>query len=244
MTRLTSDVEALTEMFASGLVSLLGDLVRLGVHPRRDLRHRLAARAVLDGHGAHPLRRRGVLPRLGARRLPRDPRQAGPPQRLPPGAPVGHQGRAGLRARGPRRGRVRRHQRRLPPRELARDLRGRVALLDRRGRGLDRDRRPAVARRRPHRGRHAHLRRPRGVHRVPGQVLRAHPRPVDEVHGHAAGHGGGRARVLPARHAVPGRPADGGSLSLEDASEEPPSSSSTTSPSVTEKTAPSSRTSR
>jgi ATP-binding cassette subfamily B protein len=30
MTRLTSDVEALTEMFASGLVSLVGDLVRLG----------------------------------------------------------------------------------------------------------------------------------------------------------------------------------------------------------------------
>jgi ATP-binding cassette subfamily B protein len=30
MTRLTSDVEALTEMFASGLVSLLGDFVRLG----------------------------------------------------------------------------------------------------------------------------------------------------------------------------------------------------------------------
>ena len=30
MTRLTSDVEALTEMFASGLVSLLGDVVRLG----------------------------------------------------------------------------------------------------------------------------------------------------------------------------------------------------------------------
>ncbi|HEV3030522.1 MAG TPA: ABC transporter ATP-binding protein [Polyangia bacterium] len=29
MTRLTSDVEALTEMFASGLVSLLGDLIRL-----------------------------------------------------------------------------------------------------------------------------------------------------------------------------------------------------------------------
>jgi ATP-binding cassette subfamily B protein len=30
MTRLTSDVEALTEMFASGLVSLVGDFVRLG----------------------------------------------------------------------------------------------------------------------------------------------------------------------------------------------------------------------
>jgi ATP-binding cassette subfamily B multidrug efflux pump len=30
MTRLTSDVEALTEMFASGLVSLLGDFIRLG----------------------------------------------------------------------------------------------------------------------------------------------------------------------------------------------------------------------
>jgi ATP-binding cassette subfamily B multidrug efflux pump len=30
MTRLTSDVEALTEMFASGLVSLVGDVVRLG----------------------------------------------------------------------------------------------------------------------------------------------------------------------------------------------------------------------
>jgi ATP-binding cassette subfamily B multidrug efflux pump len=30
MTRLTSDIEALTEMFASGLVSLLGDVVRLG----------------------------------------------------------------------------------------------------------------------------------------------------------------------------------------------------------------------
>jgi ATP-binding cassette subfamily B protein len=31
MTRLTSDVEALTEMFASGLVSLVGDFVRLGI---------------------------------------------------------------------------------------------------------------------------------------------------------------------------------------------------------------------
>ena len=30
MTRLTSDVEALTEMFASGIVSLLGDVIRLG----------------------------------------------------------------------------------------------------------------------------------------------------------------------------------------------------------------------
>ena len=38
------------------------------------------------------------------------------------------------------------------------------------------------------------------VHRVPGQVLRADPRPVDEVHRHAAGDGGGRARVQPARH--------------------------------------------
>ncbi len=65
MTRMTSDIEALNEMFASGLVSLLGDLIRLVLHPGGDLRHRLEAGAVLDGDGAGAVRHRGLLPAAG-----------------------------------------------------------------------------------------------------------------------------------------------------------------------------------
>ena len=61
-----------------------------------------------------------------------------------------------------------------------------------------------------HRRGDADLRRRRRVHRIPGQVLRADPRPVDQVHGHAAGDGRRRARLHAARHegarrAVPSR---------------------------------------
>ena len=31
MTRMTNDIESLTELFASGIISLLGDIVRLGL---------------------------------------------------------------------------------------------------------------------------------------------------------------------------------------------------------------------
>ena len=56
MTRMTNDIESLNEMFASGIVSLLGDVVRLVAHPDRDVRDRLAAGAVLDGRGAGAVR--------------------------------------------------------------------------------------------------------------------------------------------------------------------------------------------
>ena len=52
------------------------------------------------GVGAGAVRDRRVLPRLGARRVPRDPRAAGAHERLPAGAPLGHEGRAGVRAGG------------------------------------------------------------------------------------------------------------------------------------------------
>ena len=56
MTRMTNDIESLSEMFASGIVSLLGDVVRLALDPVRDVRDRLAAGAVLDGRGAGAVR--------------------------------------------------------------------------------------------------------------------------------------------------------------------------------------------
>ena len=77
MTRLTNDIEALNEMFASGIVSLVADVVRLTfiLVAIFGLDWRLALFSM--GVGAGAVRDRGVLPPLGARRLPRDPRQAG-----------------------------------------------------------------------------------------------------------------------------------------------------------------------
>ena len=202
MTRLTNDIESLTEMFASGIVSLLGDVVRLAFILVAMFGDRLAAGAVLDGR-----RRRccsaiaALLPRLGARRVPRHPREAGAHERLPAGAHVGHEGGAGVRAGGEGRGATSTSS----TSSTGRPTRARSRPTPRCTRSSRRSGSIAIAGLLWHggsrivagtltfgvRGR---------VHRVPGQVLRADPRPVDQVHGHAAGDGRGRARVHPARH--------------------------------------------
>ena len=100
MTRLTNDIESLTEMFASGIVSLLGDVVRLALI--------LVAMFAIDwrlalfslGVGAGAVRDRRLFPQLGARRLPGHPGAPRAHERLPAGAPLGHEGRAGVRAGG------------------------------------------------------------------------------------------------------------------------------------------------
>ena len=70
-----------------------------------------------------------------------------------------------------------------------RDRRGRPSLV-----GRDRDPR-----------RHAHLRRPRGLHAVHPALLPPDSRRVGQVLGHAGGHGLGRAGVRAAGHAARGR---------------------------------------
>jgi hypothetical protein len=100
VTRVTNDVDAIGEMFASGALNAVGDLVRLLAIVIIMLVARLAA-------GAHRLRR-GVRPwpwgELDAppdpRRLPGDPREDGAHERVPERAGLGHGRRAGLRPRG------------------------------------------------------------------------------------------------------------------------------------------------
>ena len=200
MTRITSDVEALNEMFASGLVSLVGDVIRLAAI--------LIAIFGIDWKLA--LFSMGSAPMLFAiaavfRRFVRDAfrdirtkmaRLNAFLQEHISGMKVvqafAHEERVAARF-----DEINRDYRQA---NYARDRRRRRALLDHRGAGVDRDRRPDLARRRSHRRRHADLRRAGGVHRVPDQVLRPDPRPVGEVHDHAAGDGGGRAGVRAARH--------------------------------------------
>ncbi len=193
MTRITSDVEALNEMFASGLVSLVGDVIRLTAI--------LIAIFGIDWKLA--LFSMGSAPVLFAiaavfRRFVRDAFRDIRTKLARLNAFL-QEHISGMKvvqafAREERvAGALRRDQPRLPPGQLPRDRRRRRALLGHRGAGVDRDRRPGLARRRAHRRRHADLRRAGGVHRVPDQVLRPDPRSVGEVHDHAAGDGGGRA---------------------------------------------------
>ena len=103
MTRITSDVEALNEMFASGLVSLLGDVIRLSAI--------LIAIFGIDWKLA--LFSMGSAPILFAiaavfRRYVRDAFREiriklARDERVPAGAHLGHEGGAGVRARGARR---------------------------------------------------------------------------------------------------------------------------------------------
>ena len=116
MTRMTNDIESLSEMFASGIVSLLGDVVRL-------LAILIAMFAIdwrlaLFSMGAAPVlfAHRRLFPQVGARRLPRHPGAAGAHERVPAGAHLRHEGGAGVRPGAEGRARLRRHQRRVPAR--------------------------------------------------------------------------------------------------------------------------------
>ena len=104
MTRVTSDVETLNELFSSGVVTVFGDVFTLvaimGMMLAIDWRLALVTFSVI------PLvwLTAADLPPPGARGVSRYPAPAGPAQRVPAGAALGHAGRAALRPGGqPRR---------------------------------------------------------------------------------------------------------------------------------------------
>ena len=126
MTRVTSDVETLNELFSSGVVTDLRRRVHAGRHHGDDAGDRLAAGAGhLRGDPAG-LAHRPDLPPPGAPGVRRHPGAAGPAQRLPAGAAERDAGRAAVRPGGGRGAPVRGAQpgapRGAPP--LDHDLRG------------------------------------------------------------------------------------------------------------------------
>ena len=100
MTRVTSDVETLNELFSSGVVTIFGDAFTLvaimGMMLAIDVRLALVTFAVI------PLvwLTASDLPAAGPRGLRRHPGAAGPPQRLPAGAAERDAGGAALRPGG------------------------------------------------------------------------------------------------------------------------------------------------
>ena len=100
MTRLTTDVDALNELFTSGFVSLLGDLAVLGgivaILFALDPTLATITLGVLDPDGA----RDELVPEGGARHLPQGAREDRPRELLPAGAPLGDRRRPALPARG------------------------------------------------------------------------------------------------------------------------------------------------
>ena len=200
MTRMTSDIEALNEMFASGLVSLLGDVVRLGfiLVAIFGIDWKLA----LFSMGSAPVLfgiatffRRWVRDAFREIRLKLARMNAFLQEHL-----------SGIKVvqAFAQEARVDREfdainvdYRRANARAITADAAlysiveavGAIAVAGLLWHGGSR-----IA------ARHAHLRRAGGVRRVPGEVLRAHPRSVDQVHRHAAGDGRRRAGLLAPRH--------------------------------------------
>ena len=189
MTRVTSDVETLNELFSSGVVTIFGDVFTLVAIMAMmlviDWRLALVTFAVI------PLvwLTAADLPPPGARGVPRHPLPACPAQRVPPGTTLRDAGGPALRSGGGLGPPVRRAQSRAPrgPPAVDHDLRG---LLPRRG-GADRggDGAAALVRRAPGAGRHPDGRRPGGVHPVHPPVLPAAAGPLGEVQPAAERHG-------------------------------------------------------
>ncbi len=116
VTRATNDVDALSELFASGALNAMGDLISLvGVVAMMialDWRLSVVSFLALPVVGAH----RELRPQAVARGVPRRARAHRAPQRVLERAGERHRRRAGVRPRA-RDGRgVRRDQRRLPRR--------------------------------------------------------------------------------------------------------------------------------
>ena len=200
MTRLTSDIEALNEMFASGVVSLLGDAIRLvfiliamfGIDWRLAL-FSLASAPVLFGIAS--LFRRLVREAFREIRLKLARMNAFLQEHLS-GIKVVQAFAQEARVDGEFDA-INLDYRRANARAISADA-ALYAIVE--AVGADRGGGAAVARRQPDRRRDVDVRDPGGVRRVPGQVLRAHPGPVDQVHRHAAGDGGSRAGVRAAGH--------------------------------------------
>ena len=201
MTRMTNDIESLSEMFASGIVSLLGDVVRLTaiLFAMFAIDWRLA----LFSMGSAPvLFAIAAFFRKWVRDAFRDIRVR--LARMNAFLQEHISGMKVVQAFAQRDRRSRRdfdvinvEYRRANSRAIAADAAlysiveavGSIAIAGLLWHGGSR----IVAG-------HADLRRRGRVHRIPGEVLRADPRPVDEVHRHAAGDGRRRARLHPARH--------------------------------------------
>ena len=200
MTRVTTDVDAVNELFTSGVVTVFGDLFTLlgimAVMLALDWRLALVTFAVIPLFFApHQL-----VPQGRAAVLPGDAEVGRPHQRLPPGEPLRHVGGAAV----PPRGEEPRGLRRDQPEALRRQPAGDLLL-----RGLlPGDRAPRRARHRAHprlRGRRgprrgAHPRRAGGLHPVLGAVLAADLGPLGEVQRAAGRDGRVRAHLRLARH--------------------------------------------
>ena len=101
MTRMTSDIEALTQLLQTGLVNALVSLITCARRRHRAARHELATRPAGHARRAAAGHRHDLVPAAVRRGLRRGPRPGRRRQRRLPGEPVGRARRPGLRARGP-----------------------------------------------------------------------------------------------------------------------------------------------
>ena len=99
VTRVTTDVDALNDMFTSGVVSIVEDVFVLAGDPRGHALDELAAGADRLHGAADHRHRHADLPQVGARQLPPDSRGHRAHQFLPPGARQRHHSSATVQPR-------------------------------------------------------------------------------------------------------------------------------------------------
>ena len=166
MTRVTTDVDAVNELFTSGVVTVFGDLFTLfgimGV---------MLALELAPGAGdllGDPVLLRGdlLVPARGAAVVPRGAQVAGAHQRLPAGEPDGDVGGAALPPRGAQQPGLRGGQPRPRRRQPASDLLLRRLLPGDRAAGRRGHRADPALRRRPRAGGGADARGAGGLHPV------------------------------------------------------------------------------
>ena len=202
MTRVTTDVDAVNELFTSGVVTVFGDLFTLlgimAVMLALDWRLALVTFAVIPLFFApHQL-----VPQGGAAVLPGDAEVGRPHQRLPPGEPLRDVGGAAVPPRGE-------EPRRRSPRSTGSTT---TPTCRRSSTTRSSTRRSSSSPRSPPRSSSstaggevlagaAHPRRAGGLHPVLGALLAADLGPLGEVQHPAGGDGGLRAHLRPPRHA-------------------------------------------
>ena len=201
MTRVTTDVDALNDLFASGVITVFGDILVLAGIMIAMLADELAAGARRVRRAAADRVVTALVPQARARVVPPGARPGRAAQRVSAGAHHRHVARCSSSARRRGRSDVRRDQPRPPRRQHRVDLLLRGVLSGDRnprralGRAHHLDRRRLGARR------HRQRRRARRVPAVLAAVLPADQRPVREVQHPAGGDGGVRADLHAARHA-------------------------------------------
>ena len=200
VTRVTSDVDALNEMFTAGVVSIFEDIFVLIGHHRHHAQHELAAGADHVRGTAHHLLRHLAVPQSGARELPAHSHRHRQDQRVPARARNRHRRFAAL---WPRKTIVRavREDQPHPHGRVQRRDPGACDLLSRGrspvGHG---DRLRHLVRRQPGDPQCGQPRRAGGVHAVRAALLPSDPGPEREVQHPAIGHGVERAHLQAARH--------------------------------------------